>query len=118
MLIAKLNDYGTDTDSLHSLAFYLQEKKQLTTVNGSYINIYDIFVGIPQGFKLGPLLMNILICDLFFCIEDKDSYTDDNIPYTLSSELDVALQNLRSYAIKIFQRFHNNRLKPNAGKRN
>ena len=66
------------------------------------------------------LLFNISICDLFFGIGDLDiaSYADDNTPYTFSSELDVALKNLRSHTIKIFEWFHNNLLKSNAGKCN
>ena len=40
------------------------------------------------------------------------------IRYTFSSELEVALKKLRSYTIKIFEWFHNNRLKSNAGKCN
>ena len=49
---------------------------------------------------------------------DVASYADDNTPYTFSSELDVTLKKLRSYTTKIFEWFHNNRLKPNAGKCN
>ena len=87
-------------------------------MNGSYSNFDDIFSGVPQGSILGPLLFNIYICDLFFGIGDLDiaSYADDNTPYTFSSELDVALKKLRSYTIKIFKWFHNNRLKSNTGK--
>ena len=40
------------------------------------------------------------------------------ITFALSSELDVALKKLRSYTIKIFEWFHNNRLKSKAGKCN
>ena len=78
---------------------------------GSYSNFDDIFSGVLQGSILG---------DLFFGIGDLDiaSYADDNTPYTFSSELDVALEKLRSYTIKIFEWFHNNRLKSNAGKCN
>ena len=63
LLIAKLNAYGVDTNSLYFLASYLEKRKQRTKVNGSYINFDDIFSGVPQISKLGPKLFNIYICD-------------------------------------------------------
>ena len=89
-------------------------------MNGFYSNFDDIFSGVVQGSILGPFLFNIYICDLIFGIGDLDiaSYADDNTPYTFSSELDVALKKLRSYTMKIFKCFHNNRLKSNARKFN
>ena len=94
--------------------------KQRTKVNGSYSNFGDIFSGVPQGSILGVLLFNIYICDLFFGIGDLyiASYADDNTRYIFSSEIDVASKKLKSYTIKIFEWFCNNRLKSNAGKCN
>ena len=66
LLIAKLNGYGVDTNSLYILASYLEKRNQRTKVNSSCSNFGDIFSGVPQGFILGPLLFNIYICDLFW----------------------------------------------------
>ena len=120
MLIAKLNAYGVDTNSQYFLASYLEKRKQRTKENGSYSNFDNIFSGVPQSSTLVPLLFDIYICDLLFGIGDLDniSYADDNTPYTFPSERDVALKKLRSYTIKIFEWFHNNRLKSNARKCN
>ena len=56
----------------------------------------------------------------FFGTGDLDiaSYAHDNTQYTFSSELNVTLKKLRSYTIKVFEWFHKNRLKSNAGKCN
>ena len=59
LLIAKLNAYGVDTNSLYFLASYLEKRKQRTKLNGSYSNFDDIFSGVPQGSILGPLLFNM-----------------------------------------------------------
>ena len=89
-------------------------------MNGSYSNFDNLFSGVRQGSILGPLLFNMYICDLFFGIGDLDvaSYTDDNMPYTFSSEREVELKKLRRYTINIFEWFYNNRLKSNARKCN
>ena len=46
LLIAKLNAYGVDTNSLYFLASYLEKRKQRTKVNDydSYNNFNDILV--------------------------------------------------------------------------
>ena len=103
-----------------TVSSYLEKRKQIAKVNGSYSNFDDLFSGALQGSLLGPLYFNIYICDLFFGIGDLDiaSYADDNMPYTFSSELDVAMKKVRSYTIKIFEWFHNNWQKSNTGKCN
>ena len=120
LLIAKLNAYGVDTNLLYFLASDLEKRKrkQRTKVNGSCSKFDDIFSGALQGSILGPLLFNIYIYDLIFGIGGLDiaNYTDDNTPYIFSSELDMALKKLRSYTIKIFKWFHDNRVKSNPGK--
>ena len=76
MLIAKLNAYDVDTNSLYFLASYLEKRKQRTKVNGSYSNFDDIFKGVPQGPILGLISFNIYIYDLFFGIRDLDTNID------------------------------------------
>ena len=66
LLIAKLNAYGVDTNSLYFLASYLEKRKQRTKVNGSYSNFDDIFSGVTQGSIFGPLLFNIYIYVIYF----------------------------------------------------
>ena len=105
LLIAKINAYGVDTNSLHILASHYEKRKQRKKVNGSYSNFNDIFSGVPQGSRLCLLLFNICICEFFFGIGDLDiaSSADDNTPYTFSSEVDAAFEKPKHYTIKIFE---------------
>ena len=82
LIIAKLNSYGVDIDSLYFLASYLEKREKRAKVNSSYINFDDIFSSASQGFILGPLLFNKYICHLFFRIGDLDIaiYAADNTP--------------------------------------
>ena len=52
--------------------------------------------GVPQGSTLGPLLFNVLLCDLFLIIENTDtaSYGDGNTLYTTVNSIEEVIQKL------------------------
>ena len=68
ILIAKLEAYGLDNDSLNLILDYLSFRKQRTKVGSAYSKWSKIRRGIPQGSILGPLLFNIFINDIFMFI--------------------------------------------------
>ena len=46
LLIAKVNPYGVDTNSLYILAYYFEKRKQKTKVGGSCSNFDDNLCGV------------------------------------------------------------------------
>ena len=51
---------------------YLANRMQRTKINSEYSYWEEILFGVPQWSILGPLLFNIVLCDLFFIMENID----------------------------------------------
>ena len=66
LLIAKLDAYGFDNNSLKLIFNYLSNRKQRVKINESFSSWEEILYEVPQGSILGPLLFNIFICDVLF----------------------------------------------------
>ena len=72
-----------------------------TKINNAFSRYSDIIHGVPQGSILGPLLIYIYICEIFFDIIKCDmvSYADDNTPYSFDCSLDNVISNLEKSTI-------------------
>ena len=97
---------------------YLCNRKQRTKINTTYSSCEEILYGFPQGSILGPLLFNILICDLFLIMNKVDfaSYADDNTPYLIGNGAKEAINSLKETSDELFYWFANNQMKVNPDK--
>ena len=107
LLIAKLEAYGLDNDSLNIHLDYLTFRKQRTKVGSAYNKWSKIRRIIPQESILGPILFNIFINDTFRMIEQSDicDFADDNTLYPCGERLTGIKENLICYTKSIFRKF-------------
>ena len=84
LVLAKLEAYGLDTNSLRFLFDYLSCREQKTKMGSAYRNWSEVLRGIPKRSILGPLPFNIFINDIFPCTEKSEifNFADDNTPYS------------------------------------
>ena len=106
------------TCQLCDLYSYLKNRIQRTKINSEYTSWKEIMFRVPQGSILGPLLFNILLCDLFLIIETIDiaSYADDNTSYNTGNSIEEVIQKLENAAQTLFQCFSDTQLKANPDK--
>ena len=112
LLIAKLNAYGFEKQSINFIYSYLTKRKQRTKVDSAVSSFTSRLV-------LGPLWFNIYTCDMFFVTLaniDFAGYADDNTPYAYSSNIKNVLDNLQRALGKMFYWLSKNKLVANAGK--
>ena len=74
--------------------------------------------GVPQRSILESLLFNILICDIFYFLEDFDiaNYADNSTPYCAAKSAEFVVNHLEQSSTILFEWLSNNYMKVNTGK--
>ena len=87
-------------------------------INNFYSSWTEILFGAPQGFILGPILLNIFLSDLFLFIKNKDvaSYADDTTPYETGKNSAYVIHNLEVLGNTLLNWFNDNSIRANPGK--
>ena len=116
LLLAKLSAYGLGNDSLKLMHSYLSSRKHRVRIGSHLSSWLDIFLGVPQGSILGPLLFNIFINDLFYIIQEIANFADDNTLSSTGSSIDEVNRKLLYHLHILLEWLKNNSLVANPSK--
>ena len=95
LLCKKLKLYGFSEKALDWFRSFLEDRKQLISVNSVESNVKVIKSGTPQGSLLSPLLFVIYVSDMQLWVKNSkiSSYADDTCSFSMHNDL----QSLREY---------------------
>ncbi len=90
ILLLKLESIGVLPESCLWFASYLNQRQQLTRIDGCSSSMHIVSHGVPQGSILGPLLFLIFINNLCDCVElcGTSMYADDTAIFHMSADID------------------------------
>ena len=90
LLIAQLNAYSLNMNTLILLFSYLKNRKKSVRIKTNYSSFLELLSGVPQGSIPETLLFNIFLNDLFLFIKKASlhNYADDNTLSAFATNID------------------------------
>ena len=118
ILLAKLEIYGFDQNSMSWIRSYLEDRSQRVVVSGELSSSSKVNRGTPQGSRISPILFLILMSDLNLHIENGTltNFADDTQLTTVEDTEEKAINNTKAEADKIISFFNSVQLKNNPDK--
>ena len=117
-LLAKLNAYVFEKNSLEIMRNYLSNCWQRTKINTTFSSWSALLKGVLQGSVLGLILFNIFLNDLFFVLKDTDfcKFADYTLPHTCDISFDELLMLFECNSVLAVFWFEINDMKLNTDK--
>ena len=118
LLLANLDAYGFNRDTVAYIYSYLKNRKQCVKINGTQSYLGDIISGVPQGSILGPILYNSFFNDFFYFIllATAHNFADDSTLACFSKTIQELIGSLESECEVALNWFNENKMIVNPGK--
>ena len=118
LLLANLDAYCFNRDTVAYIYSYLKNRKQCVKINGTQSYLGDIISGVPQGSILGLILYNSFFNDFFYFIllATAHNFADDSTLACFSKTIQELIGSLESECEVALNWFNENKMIVNPGK--